>query len=225
MPDAKRRELPASAVSTAPAVAAALPGRFPRNTRSTAPARTGCAGSSGCTMSSSRVSASASTLRQGTAAGAARQQTAIRTSIPTAAAYLGMTHPVWNGPSLPGKYDAFPFLRTTAQQSYTGNLAYARGPTGPACSTSSTIANTALRAGGRSTSRRSTSRGIAATGASWRSNRTGTCSRNPGATPLCWAPGRCRGPLNTQAPCSHAVRDLRSAQSRPRNGRTIRPER
>ena len=56
---------------------------------------------------------------------------AVRKMVPGAAVYLEMTHSAWNGPSLPGQYDAFPFLRTTDHQFYTGaKLAYARGADG-----------------------------------------------------------------------------------------------
>lgn len=55
----------------------------------------------------------------------------IRKMVPGAAVYLEMTHSIWNGPSIPGKYDSFSFMRTTPQQYYTGaHLAYARGANG-----------------------------------------------------------------------------------------------
>jgi hypothetical protein len=55
----------------------------------------------------------------------------VRRMVPGAAVYLEMTHSAWNGPSLPGAYDSFPFLRTTDQQFYTGaHLTYARGGDG-----------------------------------------------------------------------------------------------
>ena len=55
----------------------------------------------------------------------------IRKMVPNASVYLEMTHSVWNGPSIPGKYDSFTFLRTTEQQYYTAaNLAYSRGADG-----------------------------------------------------------------------------------------------
>lgn len=55
----------------------------------------------------------------------------IRPLIPRAAVYLEMTQSVWNGPSIPGKYDSFPFLRTSEHQFYTGaHLAYSRGADG-----------------------------------------------------------------------------------------------
>jgi hypothetical protein len=56
---------------------------------------------------------------------------AIRKTAPRASVYLEMTHSAWNGREVKGKYDSFPFLRTTPQQFYTGaNLAYARGADG-----------------------------------------------------------------------------------------------
>jgi hypothetical protein len=55
----------------------------------------------------------------------------VRKMVPGAAVYLEMTHSAWNGPSLPGTYDAFPFVRTNDQEFYTGaDLAYARGGDG-----------------------------------------------------------------------------------------------
>jgi hypothetical protein len=51
--------------------------------------------------------------------------------VPDAAVYLEMTHTVWNGPSIPGAYDSFQFVRTTDAEFYTGaDLAYARGADG-----------------------------------------------------------------------------------------------
>jgi hypothetical protein len=50
---------------------------------------------------------------------------------PKASVYLEMTHSIWNGPSIPGKYDSFSFLRTTEQQfSTAANLACSRGADG-----------------------------------------------------------------------------------------------
>jgi hypothetical protein len=55
----------------------------------------------------------------------------VRKMAPHAAVYLEMTHSLWNGPSLPGGYDSFPFLRTTDHHYYTtANLAYSRGADG-----------------------------------------------------------------------------------------------
>jgi hypothetical protein len=55
----------------------------------------------------------------------------VRKMVPGATVYLEMTHSAWNGPSLPGTYDRFQFLRATDPQFYTGaQLAYARGGDG-----------------------------------------------------------------------------------------------
>ena len=55
----------------------------------------------------------------------------VRKMVPNAAVYLEMTHSDYNGPSIPGAYDSFPFVRTNDQQFYTGaDLAYARGGDG-----------------------------------------------------------------------------------------------
>jgi hypothetical protein len=55
----------------------------------------------------------------------------VRKMVPGAAVYLEMAHSAWNGPSLPGTYDAFQFVRTTDQEFYTGaDLVYARGGEG-----------------------------------------------------------------------------------------------
>jgi hypothetical protein len=55
----------------------------------------------------------------------------IRKQVPKAAVYLEATHSIWNGPSLPGKYDSFSFMRTTEPQFATAaNLVYSRGGDG-----------------------------------------------------------------------------------------------
>jgi hypothetical protein len=55
----------------------------------------------------------------------------VRKMVPGAAVYLEMTHSAYNGPSVPGAYDSFPFVRTNDQEFYTGaDLAYTRGGDG-----------------------------------------------------------------------------------------------
>jgi hypothetical protein len=55
----------------------------------------------------------------------------VRRMLPNVALYWEMTHTTWNGPSIPGRPDSSPFLRTTEPQLYTGaNLAYQRGADG-----------------------------------------------------------------------------------------------